>query len=156
MSLFSFLSSTTNTSVVIKRYVLYFIIAGIPLTVNAQNSTMESCGLKLHEIGRKVYLSDSSIKSGLKSLSNYSLAVIRKSEKEWADCVRGKMIPGLNFTTINGKRYSNSDLRGKILVINFWFKGCAPCVAEMPSLNKLRNEFKDKNVLFIGFASDTE
>lgn len=142
--------------IMIKRYALYFIIAFIPLPVSAQNPTLESCGLKLYETTKNVYKTDPSIKIGLKTLSGTSLAKTRSAQREWSDCVRGKKIPDLNFTTINGKRYSNSDLRGKILVINFWFKNCAPCIVEMPSLNQLFNEFKNKNVLFIGFATDNE
>jgi peroxiredoxin len=95
-------------------------------------------------------------KLGLNSLSNPAILKLQNAVTEWSNCICGKMIPNLKFNTIKGKRYINSDLRGKVLVINFWFKACAPCVAEMPSLNKLRNEFKDKNVLFIGFSSDTD
>lgn len=103
-----------------------------------------------------IYASDISIKQGLNSLSSRSSTEMQKAQNEWSDCVVGKMIPPLDFITISGKRYRNSDLRGKVLVINFWFKGCAPCVSEMPSLNKLVREFKDRDVLFIGFATDKE
>ncbi len=41
-------------------------------------------------------------------------------------------------------------------MLHFWFIGCAPCRAEIPGLNKLVSEFKDKEVVFIAFALDEE
>jgi len=41
-------------------------------------------------------------------------------------------------------------------VLNFWFLGCPPCIAEVPELNKLVAEFKDKNVVFLALALDDE
>ncbi len=41
-------------------------------------------------------------------------------------------------------------------MLNFWFLGCPPCVAEVPELNKLVAEFKDKNVVFLALALDDE
>ncbi|MBU1820929.1 MAG: TlpA family protein disulfide reductase [Bacteroidetes bacterium] len=74
----------------------------------------------------------------------------------WSECVRGKSIPALDFTSIRGVKFNDSNLRGKVLVINFWSRSCKPCVAEMPSLNKLYQEFKGRNVVFIGFATNSE
>lgn len=138
------------------KYMIRLIIALSPVVAHAQRATIETCGSKLYETQRKIYANDISRKLGLNSLSSRSNIALRNAWNEWADCVHGKTIPSLDFTTINGKRYSDSNLRGKILVINFWFKGCAPCVSEMPSLNKLRNEFQNKEVVFIGFATDAE
>lgn len=124
--------------------------------ITAQYSTLETCGLMLYDAHGKIYEHDASRKLGLNSLTSRSNIEMQKALNEWSDCVRGKTIPSLKFTTINGIKYSDSNLRGKILVINFWFKGCAPCVAEMPALNKLHNEFKRRGVVFIGFANDAE
>lgn len=67
-----------------------------------------------------------------------------------------KKKPAAKFrkTGLDGKVYDLSELRGKVVVLNFWFIGCAPCRVEMPGLNKLAAEFADKDVLFIGFATD--
>ena len=43
-------------------------------------------------------------------------------------------------------------LKGKVVVINFWFVECKPCVMEMPDLNKLVEKYKNKNVVFLGLA----
>jgi peroxiredoxin len=66
----------------------------------------------------------------------------------------GGPAPGFSVTTLDGAVLSLSDLRGKAVVLNFWFIGCAPCRVEMPGLNKLVEEFAGEDVVFIGFASD--
>jgi len=55
-------------------------------------------------------------------------------------------------TDLKGNSIKLSDLKGKIVVLNFWFTKCPPCVQEMPELNKLTTEFKGKNVEFIAIT----
>lgn len=51
---------------------------------------------------------------------------------------------------------SNKDFIGKITFINYWFKGCHPCIAELAGLDKCYNLLKeDKNFQFISFSTDT-
>lgn len=64
--------------------------------------------------------------------------------------------PGFNVTSLAGQKLGLASLKGKVVVLNFWFIGCGPCLAEMPGLNQLVGEFKDKDVVFIAFARDQE
>lgn len=66
-----------------------------------------------------------------------------------------KLAPAFDLTSLNGKKLESVALRGKIVVFNFWFTGCVPCVAEMPELNKLVEKYKD-DVVFIAPALETE
>ena len=66
----------------------------------------------------------------------------------------GKQAAKFSVSDINGKTFSLDELKGKVVVLNFWFIECKPCVMEMPELNKLVEKFKDKEVVFIGFASN--
>ncbi|MCL5978674.1 MAG: TlpA family protein disulfide reductase [Nitrospirae bacterium] len=56
---------------------------------------------------------------------------------------------------INGKKVSLSEFKGKVVILNFWATWCGPCRAEMPSLNKLYIEFKDKGLAVIAVSVDT-
>lgn len=50
---------------------------------------------------------------------------------------------------------TNDDLNNKVTIINFWYEGCAPCIAEMDALNKLyENNKENKNFQFISFCVD--
>ena len=68
----------------------------------------------------------------------------------------GKELPGYGFTDLNGKVYNRSTTKGKILVLKCWFIRCVACVKEFPELNKLVDEYKDRNdILFISLATDS-
>jgi thiol-disulfide isomerase/thioredoxin len=57
--------------------------------------------------------------------------------------------------TMTGEKINPKDLVGKILVVNFWYLNCPPCVAEIPELNKFAGEYKDdSSVVFIAVALD--
>ena len=59
-------------------------------------------------------------------------------------------LAGIQFKDVNGKVIDLGDLRGKIVFLNFWATWCPPCLAEMPSVNKLYEQYKDdKDVIFI-------
>jgi peroxiredoxin len=63
--------------------------------------------------------------------------------------------PPFSVTTLDGKEFNLGSLRGKVVVLNFWFIGCKPCVAEIPDLNKLVADYgADKDVIFLSLAQD--
>ena len=53
---------------------------------------------------------------------------------------------------MNGKTYSLSSLKGNIVVINFWFLECKPCIIEIPELNEIVEKYKSEEVVFLSFA----
>jgi cytochrome c biogenesis protein CcmG, thiol:disulfide interchange protein DsbE len=59
----------------------------------------------------------------------------------------------LNF---NGKPSHLSDLRGKVVVLNFWATWCPPCVEETPSLNLLQQYIASRNGVIVGVAADED
>ena len=79
-----------------------------------------------------------------------------KSIEDWQNCIKGKRMPDLFLQTISGKKIETKKLLGKVLVINLWFTGCAPCVAEIPALNQLVKEYNDKDVVFLAIAADAK
>ncbi|HKQ99705.1 MAG TPA: TlpA disulfide reductase family protein [Pyrinomonadaceae bacterium] len=64
--------------------------------------------------------------------------------------------PAFNVTSLDGKQFDSASLRGKIVVVDFWFTGCPPCLEELPKLNSLVDEFKNKDIIFIAPTWDKE
>mgnify|MGYP001954819145 CR=1 FL=1 len=50
--------------------------------------------------------------------------------------------------------FNLSETRGKIVVLNFWFIGCMPCLIEIPELNEVVEKYKDQDVVFVALALD--
>jgi len=69
--------------------------------------------------------------------------------------VAGKMAQDFP-TEINGKPGHLSDLRGKVVVLNFWATWCPPCVEETPSLNKLQKYIESRNGVVLGVSVDED
>ena len=58
--------------------------------------------------------------------------------------------PEITLTALDGRTVSLSDLRGKIVLVNFWATWCEPCKIETPDLVAAANEFKSRNLEIIG------
>lgn len=56
--------------------------------------------------------------------------------------------------TLDGKELKISDLRGKVVLIDFWATWCAPCVAELPTLKRAHEKFADKGLVIVGISFD--
>ncbi|MBK7308888.1 MAG: TlpA family protein disulfide reductase [Chitinophagaceae bacterium] len=67
----------------------------------------------------------------------------------------GKPFP--SFTTYyQDKVFSNQNLKGKTVFINFWFASCPPCISEFDGLNELYDSLKgNKDFEFISFTFET-
>jgi thiol-disulfide isomerase/thioredoxin len=57
------------------------------------------------------------------------------------------------FADADGKLQPLSRWRGKILVVNFWATWCAPCVAEMPELQRLQDRYASRGVAIVGMGT---
>jgi peroxiredoxin len=73
---------------------------------------------------------------------------------ETTNFTTGTTIRSFTEKDINGNRFDLKELRGKVVVLNFWFTNCGPCRQEMPELNELVDSFAKKDVVFLGIALD--
>ena len=64
--------------------------------------------------------------------------------------------PEISANNPDGKPIKLSDLRGKIVLIDFWASWCAPCRKENPSIVKLYNKYKNKNFTILSVSLDQD
>jgi len=76
------------------------------------------------------------------------------NSRNWKDCVLDKPVPDINLTTITGQKFQLKRMKGKVIVLNFWFTHCIPCIEELPALNKLVKAYRNKDVVFFGITYD--
>ncbi len=69
----------------------------------------------------------------------------------------GNRAPDFTIRTVDGQELSLSDLRGKLVLLNFWGTWCGPCRREMPEFQKAYEEFREEGLLILAIAyNDTE
>jgi len=62
--------------------------------------------------------------------------------------------PELAFVSLDGETLTSADLRGEVVVLNFWATWCLPCRLEMPSLQSLHEDRAAEGVRVLGLATD--
>lgn len=65
-------------------------------------------------------------------------------------------LPPIEFQDAAGKKYKFSDLKGRVVLLNFWAMWCAPCVYEMPGLDRLQGSFPKNEFLVVALNEDRD
>ncbi len=68
----------------------------------------------------------------------------------------GQVAPDVNLKTLDGETVRLSQYRGKVVVLNFWATWCPPCLAEMPSMEKLYRMFPDGDLVMLAVNTEED
>ena len=82
---------------------------------------------------------------------------LKESELLSSDAVKlevGKPAPDFTFPDLDGKTISLSDYIGKVVLVNIWATWCRPCIDEMPSMEKLYQEFNQDDFEILAVSID--
>lgn len=67
---------------------------------------------------------------------------------------RENFAPDFSFTSADGERITLEDLKGKVVMLDFWGTWCPPCVASVPELKNLYRRYSKEQFVLIGISSD--
>jgi thiol-disulfide isomerase/thioredoxin len=66
----------------------------------------------------------------------------------------GSHLPDFSVKDLQGKHISSADLKGKVVIIDFWATWCGPCKQEMPGYQKLLDRYGSEGLAVIGLKSN--
>jgi cytochrome c biogenesis protein CcmG, thiol:disulfide interchange protein DsbE len=69
---------------------------------------------------------------------------------------KGFLAPDFTLETLDGERVTLSDLRGKVVLLNFWATWCPPCRAEMPAFQETYIEYEDEDFVILAVNATTQ
>src|SRR6202166_2971950 len=67
----------------------------------------------------------------------------------------GSRLPDFSLKDLQGHPLSSDDLRGKVVLVDFWATWCQPCKKEMPGYQKLVDRYGSRGFVVIGLKFDT-
>jgi cytochrome c biogenesis protein CcmG/thiol:disulfide interchange protein DsbE len=91
------------------------------------------------------------------STLSFSLEIKKEDHfsKAGIQLIKGeKQAPNLCLEDLRGKKWELKHFKGKVVFLNFWATWCSPCKEEMPSMEELYKQFKDKDFVFLAISVD--
>lgn len=99
-------------------------------------------------IGRRLFLAAGLTSFALPALAGVGPDLLKGSLEKFALTTPPKPMPEITFVDADAKPLKLADYKGKVVLLNFWATWCAPCVKEMPSLDRLQGGMgKDKFIV---------
>lgn len=88
--------------------------------------------------------------------SSYPGQLLAKKIETLKDINVGGFAPDIDLTAPNGTPIKLSSLRGKYVLLDFWASWCGPCLAEVPNVKAIYDEYKDKGFEIYGVSLDED
>ncbi len=92
---------------------------------------------------------------GLAGCSQHPASPTQPKEAVIAAGKIGSHLPDFSVKDLQGHAVSSADLRGKVVLIDFWATWCQPCKKEMPGYQKLLDRYGSRGFVVLGFKFDT-
>jgi peroxiredoxin/outer membrane lipoprotein-sorting protein len=67
----------------------------------------------------------------------------------------GKAAPGFALRSLDGREYRLAELRGSVVLIDFWATWCAPCRRELPHIERLHRELADRGLVVVAVSAES-
>ena len=132
-----------------------------PDLLKADESTFEKMALAKKD-GDLKRLNDSKLDVAFTTLYNKEIENSVKGLKQYyqeelaMQKLNNAPSPTFNYENHKGGTTKLEDLRGKYVYIDVWATWCGPCIAEIPHLKRVEQQFHGKNIEFVGISIDTK
>ena len=83
-----------------------------------------------------------------------AVAVVLLGGGLWFAKFRAVDAPEVQFKTLTGEQFTTSQMRGKVMLVNFWATSCVTCMAEMPKMIDTYNRFHEQGFEMVAVAMD--
>lgn len=150
------LTSTSESQTVIRYKTPKGIIytqAQVDSIVNAKNERLKGTDMMAEiETLEKEVVADT-------IYYQYKLVVSNEASKKnelKKDKFLNSQLPNFQYKDLKGRVINSKDLKGKPIVLNFWFTTCLPCIAEMPELNRIKEKYKTSDIVFLSMTYETK
>src|ERR1700740_262714 len=92
---------------------------------------------------------------GLVGCNQHSANAVQPEEAVIAPGEIGSRLPDFSVKDLQGREISSADLRGKVVLIDYWATWCQPCKKEMPGYQKLLDHYGSRGFAVVGLKFDT-
>jgi thiol-disulfide isomerase/thioredoxin len=96
------------------------------------------------------YLKNLAEGAGAEMVRNMQDAAARRAQ------VMDKPAAEWELDKVGGGKLALKDLRGKVAVLDFWYRGCGWCIRAMPQVKQLAEDYKDRGVVVLGMNTDSD
>src|SRR5690348_8373304 len=93
--------------------------------------------------------------AGLVGGSSHSASLPPPKETAIAAGEIGSRLPDFTLKDLQGQSISSADLRGKVVLVDFWATWCQPCKKEMPGYQRLLDRYGSRGFAVLGLKFDT-
>jgi peroxiredoxin len=84
----------------------------------------------------------------------FAFGVVWLQSSKYEPLVVGMTAPDFSLPDLQGKKQRLSDYRGKVVFLNFWATWCRPCKEEMPSMQVLWENLKNRDFMMLAVSMD--
>jgi len=95
---------------------------------------------------------------GLTAQKNNDTLLVKKIDlyaKNSRNPLQGNALVDFESKLLDDQNIRLSAHKGKVILLNFWFIGCVPCMGEIPDINKIYKNFQDSNVIILSLAKNS-